>query len=131
MRGNITLHSGTPAVLGLSDGGGSQNQLNGCSTTPGNKCNLAGVVAIVSHGKNGSGVYLPNGTRAALPNAASNPGELENTNGDTAFVTSLTGPSDYFDDVVMVLAPDDLIFPLEKRGLLKGPRTLTYERLDT
>lgn len=73
------------------------------------------VVALISHGRNGYGAYLVNGTdnKSATPVAGVSPEEVENTNGTPAGVTAVSrtyfqGPrrgldagGTYFDDIVM------------------------------
>jgi prepilin-type N-terminal cleavage/methylation domain-containing protein len=61
---------------------------------------LAAVV--VSHGKNGLGAFLPDGTQ--IPGASGN--ELENANDTVTFVSQIPGPS--FDDLVVWVSPNIL-----------------------
>lgn len=59
---------------------------------------------IVSHGKNGYGAYLPNGTR--LPSSGDSD-EQENTNNNAIFVSRPPGkyPDDPYDDQVVWISP--------------------------
>jgi len=68
--------------------------------------------AIVSHGTNGQGGYLPNGTQ--LPGAAGN--ELENADINTTFVSRTPDPA--FDDVVVWLSPNLLYNRMISAGKL-------------
>ena len=63
----------------------------------------ANVVAVlVSHGKNGSGAYLPQGARMALGAGD----ELENADGDNTFVAKVPDPG--FDDLVVWISSNVL-----------------------
>lgn len=80
------------------------------------------VIAIVSHGKNGSGAYSIKGTRAVLPAGTD---ELDNTNADSTYFkreftenTAVTGGA--FDDAMMFVMADDLIGPLRRDGTLQN-----------
>jgi len=116
ITGAITLHSAAPVVLGLA-GVGSQNQTNACSTVAAvTSCNRRGIVAVVSHGENGLGGYLPNGTQltfvAGRQNA--NDPEYENADSDDALVTmdAVTSTDDtvsMYDDKVVVWSTADII----------------------
>jgi hypothetical protein len=108
MSGTITVHSAAPTSLGLTPTG---NQINACSTTAGdNSCNATAAAAVISHGVNGLGGYLPNGQRSPLPTSSS-PAELQNVSGNTALVrqTAISSSTSTFDDIVTAWAPADLI----------------------
>jgi prepilin-type N-terminal cleavage/methylation domain-containing protein len=135
MRGNISIHSGTPVSLGLTGAGGlsTQNQINACSTTQGdNGCNIAAVVVLVSHGKNSAGAYLTSGVKSAAPSSTTNPAEWQNAQADTKYVTPSTGyVKDVYDDIVFAITPEDLLFPLAQQGAFKTSRAVTNDRLQS
>lgn len=127
MRGGIALHSGTPVALGLPATG---NQINACSTTAGdNGCNIAAVVLILSHGRNGSSAFTPNGLQ--LPPVATAVLELANTDTDASFVQTqysdnATNP---FDDILLAMTPADLLGPLERNGSFQSAPSITNKRM--
>lgn len=65
---------------------------------------------LVSHGKNGLGAYLGNGT-AAKYSAPVTANEIENANGDGVFVDSTpsSAPASYYDDIVRWMTQDGII----------------------
>jgi prepilin-type N-terminal cleavage/methylation domain-containing protein len=67
----------------------------------------------VSHGKNGSGAYLPSGTQIS---ASSDPDELDNSNGGTVFVSHVPTPT--FDDLVVWISPNILFNRMVAAGKL-------------
>lgn len=73
-------------------------------TTAGGAVTIASnmAAAIVSHGKNGAGAYLPDGGRLALGTAD----ELENADADANFVSKVPDPN--FDDLVAWISPNTL-----------------------
>lgn len=77
-------------------------------------------VIVVSHGKNGLGAYTIRGSRNTLPATAD---ELENANADSVYVRrdfseNTAAGGGPFDDVLMVLAVEDLLGkPLQFRAL--------------
>lgn len=91
--------------------------------------NNAAVAVIVSHGENGFGAYLPmTGTRMLpLPTTAD---EAENTDADTEYVQK--SPSEAvanpFDDIVMWLAPDDILASLRNDGAVQTTTALIDEK---
>jgi len=130
MRGNLTVHSATAIALGLP---GTGNQINACSTTAGdNSCNNFAVVAIISHGANGSGAFVPvSGTRVALPAGAN---ERENTDGDTAFtqmgfIDDATSAGGVYDDLVLWLPPAEFTMPLQASGVIPSAQGLLNDRV--
>lgn len=93
------------------------------------------VIAVISHGKNGSGAYTIKGTRAVLPVVSTNPDERENTDNDIISFkreytddTSVNGGA--FDDVVLYMLADDLIMPLRRDGTLQNMNTTASQQLD-
>lgn len=116
ITGTITLHSAAPISLGLA-GVGSQNQINACSTTPSEtSCNRRGIVALVSHGENGLGGYLPTGTQLTFVASRQNTSdpEYENADSDDALVSkdaisSIDDTVSMFDDKVVVWSAADII----------------------
>lgn len=133
MRGNISVHSGTPASLGLTGAGGlsTQNQINACTTTQGdNGCNIAAVAVLVSHDRNGAGAYSTAGVKSTAPSSTTNPAEWQNAQADTKYVIPSTGyVKDVYDDVVMAITPEDILFPLAQQGAFKTARAVTNDRL--
>ena len=73
-------------------------------TTAGGAVTIAAnmAAAVVSHGKNGAGAYLPDGGRLALGTAD----ELENADADANFVSKV--PDANFDDLVAWISPNTL-----------------------
>ena len=114
--------------------------------------NLAAVV-IVSHGSNGLGAFTSKGTRNVLPDNASQekPNALDTpslphpppvwTPPSQVAVVPPTLPSpgittlvvrertEAFDDVVLVLRPNDLLTPIFKDGALRSAEALIQEQL--
>ena len=119
ITGTITLHTAAPVVTGLYDAtvAPTQNQLNACSTTASViSCNRRGIVALISHGENGLGGYLPNGTQLTFVASRQNTSdpEYENADSDDALVTkdAITTTDDtvsMFDDKVVVWSAADII----------------------
>ncbi len=70
-------------------------------------------VVIISHGRNAAGAWTPLGTQ--LP-ASSNADELENSNGDSTFVSHT--PSTTFDDLVVWISPNILFNRMVAAGKL-------------
>jgi type II secretory pathway pseudopilin PulG len=131
MRGTISVHSDAPPVGGLPATG---NQINACSTNAAdNKCNIRAVAVILSHGENGIGGYLSSGTQI-VPPATTSARELQNAAPAGALESFIqaefsTKDANRFDDVVMALAPDDLLSPLTRTGALKSDRTLVNDKI--
>lgn len=89
---------GAQATFTLADSGG----ITVVSTAGGVNLATNIVAAVVSHGKNGAGAYLPSGLRIALGTGD----ELENSNGDGTFVSKVPDPN--FDDLVAWISPNTL-----------------------
>jgi prepilin-type N-terminal cleavage/methylation domain-containing protein len=132
MRGDMTIHTGTPPQLGLPPTG---NQINSCmnTTTPPvggddqNGCNLRAVIVLLSHGENGAGAWLPTGSQLALP--TTDAGEIANTDtGNASFVRGETAASGY-DDIVYAWGPDDLLESLARQGSIKSAVAVTNDTL--
>ena len=128
MRGGIALHSGIPA-LGLPPTG---NQINACSTTAGdNTCNIAAAALILSYGNNGSGAFTSDGTPLDPPIATA---EFELANTDTADVSFVqtnysTDEANPFDDILLAMAPADLLGPLERNNSIPSARAVTNDQI--
>lgn len=135
MVGSMTVHKITPPaaatpVAGLAPTG---NQINACSITAGdNSCNLAAVAMVISHGANRGGGFVPT-SAAALPTAGVvSAYELENTNNNIQFIQNdyvETGVNS-FDDVVVPIAPRDVITSLSQTGAVKLPNVFMNERFE-
>jgi len=134
MRGKLTVHTTAPVQIGLPTAG---NQINGCSVSSSdtNTCNNYAVVIVISHGQNGYGAYLPDGTQSSVPVA--NVSEQQNASTSLTNIqyvqSQLTdnagasgGP---FDDILLWLKPDDLLSPLAKDGAIVSARSVTNDRL--
>jgi prepilin-type N-terminal cleavage/methylation domain-containing protein len=85
------------------------------------------VVVLVSHGKNGEGAFASKGTRNVLPsgvaestNSLAIPSLPATPSASPALTVTKQDFSDLFDDVVLVLRPNDLLNPLIKDGSLKS-----------
>ena len=127
LRGTLSLHADTPIALGLTPTG---NQINGCNVTVGdNSCNGFAVVVILSHGANRLGGFSETGAALAAPTSAR---ELQNAGNNNAFVRSeySTNDGNYFDDIVLVLSPDDLLGPPVKDGAIGSARAVTQKQLE-
>ena len=95
---------------------------------------------LVSHGKNGEGAYSSKGTRTIMP---TNADELLNAPAAAGAPSAWAAPpvlatvinlakrdaSDTFDDVFVVMRPNDLINPLIKDGSLKSAVAVTADQL--
>lgn len=121
MRGALTVHNATPVAAGLPATG---NQTNACTTTAGdNSCNSAAVVVLVSHGKNGLGAWQESGTQLPLPAAGSR--EEVNADSNASYLVMQVYESNdaqHFDDLVLALAPRDVLTPLVASGQVKAER---------
>lgn len=86
---------------------------------------------ILSHGANGLGAYTEQGQQRTLPPGVT-AAESLNANNGLAFVRTdySEQPGNYFDDIVMVLSPDDLLAPLIKDGSLASARAVTQKELE-
>lgn len=123
IRGSLYVHSSTPVAAGLPGPPANGNQINACSTTANdNSCNKAAVVVVISHGRNASGAYTFSGLRLPLPTDA---GEAENTNDDRSVVAA--EPSPTYDDILLPLAPYDLLGPLAAQGAIKIERAIMQD----
>jgi prepilin-type N-terminal cleavage/methylation domain-containing protein len=130
MRGNMTIHTGTPIALGLAPTG---NQINSCMNTTAppaggddlNGCNMRAVVVLLSHGENGFGAFTSQGGQVTAPTDAS---EVENTDANVNFVKGENMASG-FDDVLFAWAPDDLLEPLARQGSIRSATAITNDTL--
>lgn len=136
MQGTMTVHKITPpaaatTTLGLSPAG---NQINACSTTAGdNSCNLAAVAMVISHGANRGGGFMPvSATAVPTGGGAISAYELENTNNNIQFIQNdyIEQGVNAFDDVVLPIAPRDVVFSLSQMGVAKLPAAFMAERFD-
>ena len=119
LRGTLSLHADAPIALGLTPSG---NQINGCNVTAGdNSCNGFAVAVILSHGANRLGGFSETGAALAAPSSAR---ELQNADNNNAFVRAdySTNVANYFDDIVRVLSPDDLLGPPIKDGAIRDAK---------
>lgn len=135
LTGEIKSYSGTPTSNGAAKAGTGQNQLNACSTTPlDNSCNQLGIFALLSRGANAFGAYTDSGAQLPLPPAPQQPqypGEMENLNGDLAFVSQTGLQRDTFDDMIVVQASEDFIVAVYQELSLPLPTAekITDDRL--
>lgn len=113
MTGNIAVYDRRPAAGG--------NQVN---------ANALSVAAVISHGKNGWGAYLPI-TGTQLTANGGDPDEDENTDNDLQLVDRAfsDATNDGFDDIVTWLAPEDLLRDLQSSGALLSANAEAAERL--
>ena len=131
MQGSMTVHKIVPPASATSPLLFA-SQINACSPTPGdNKCNLAAVAMVISHGANNGGAFPP-GTATPYANTFPeiSPYEKANTDNDIQFIQNeYIERGDYsFDDVVVPLVPRDLISTLNQTGIVKQPSVLMNER---
>ena len=127
LRGTLSLHADMPIALGVAPTG---NQINGCNLTVGdNSCNGFAVVVILSHGADRLGGFSETGAALAAPTSAR---ELQNAGNCNAFVRAdyLTNNGNYFDDILFVLSPDDVLGPLVKDGAISSARAVTQKQLE-
>ncbi len=132
MMGWITIHSSGPGVVGSPNATVQPgNQSNDCRSTANmafayltnaNTNGCADAVVIVSHGADGYGAYTDSGVQIPFPAQITGMDEQENANGDYKFVIKpfsglATNP---YDDIVLALAPTDLITPLSNSGSLQN-----------
>lgn len=118
LKGTISIHSGTPAVLGAAG-----NQTNFCAPV-GTSC--AAVLVIVSHGSNGFGAYNANGGQNQIPTGAD---ELENTSKDSKYVIKdfSDNPANPYDDMILALTASDLLAPLTNHGSIQDYNAIINE----
>lgn len=93
--------------------------------------NAPAVVAVISHGKNGWGGYLPI-TGTQLTANGGDPDEDENTDNDLEIVDrpSSQANNDSFDDLVMWLSPQDLLGDLQRTGVIETQAAQTKTTLE-
>jgi type II secretory pathway pseudopilin PulG len=132
----------TATVPGFSVGNAGRIAVVENGVAPTSLAGLA-VVVLVSHGKNGEGSYSSKGTRTVMPAAAD---ELMNAPAAPSLPlipAAWTAPpaiapvlslakrdvSDSFDDLLLVIRPNDLLNPLIKEGALKSATAKVQEDL--
>jgi len=135
MGGSMTVHKIIPpAAVVLTNGAASTgNQINACSTTAGdNSCNLAAVAVVISHGANRGGGFVPESV-AAFPTAGVSAYEVANTDNNIQFLQNdyVESGVNSFDDIVLAIAPRDVISGLSQNNVLKDPKVLMAERFET
>ena len=118
LKGNITIHSAGPAL--------PANQINDCtpvSVPPVTYNPCSAVAVVVSHGSNGFGAYMDNGSQVAVPPGAD---ELENVNADTTFVVKAYSgaQANPFDDAVIFMTAGDVLAGLNNSGALQDSRAI-------
>jgi len=90
---------------------------------------------IISHGKNSLGAYTVKGTQITPPVAGTD--EAENINGANSiyfkrdYTDSDVPTNGAFDDMVMIIKPDDLVSPLSRDGSIKSSAASLNEQLAT
>ena len=126
MLGSISIHTQTPAAIGLPAVG---NQVNYCMPVGGNYNPCAAVAALISHGNNGFGAYSEAGVQQALP---AGPDELENANADSKLVMHdySNNAANPFDDIVLPLSATDLLGLLEIKGSMDDTTTAMNKKLN-
>jgi len=154
----LTAAPGVPGFSVGNPGRFSITERTATGTLPTTQpANLAAVV-IVSHGKNGSGAFTLKGTRIPSPPLGTDESEnAPDTTANTPpawtapagtggcggtcpspgirilFIKSWTddaaAPGGLYDDVVLVLRPNDLLGPIIKDGALKSAEALVQEQL--
>ncbi|MHB1201070.1 MAG: type II secretion system protein [Polaromonas sp.] len=133
--GSMTVHKIVPPAAATPTAGlaPTGNQINACSTTAGdNSCNLAAVAMVISHGANRGGGFVPT-SAVALPTAGVvSAYELENTDNNIQFIQNdyVESGANSFDDVVVAIAPRDVIYSLSQLGAVKQPNVFMNERFE-
>lgn len=135
LRGNMTLHKVVPpAAATLTNGlAPTGNQINACSTTANdNSCNLAAAVMIVSHGANRAGGFAATSNTAVPTAGTASAYEILNTDNNLAFIQNdyVESGTNSFDDIVVAVPPNDLIFNLTQSGALQSTNALMSARLE-
>ncbi|MGC1174209.1 prepilin-type N-terminal cleavage/methylation domain-containing protein [Polaromonas sp.] len=135
MGGSMTVHKIIPpAAVVLTNGAApTGNQINACSTTAGdNSCNLAAVAVVISHGANRGGGFVPE-SAAAFPTAGVSAYEVANTDNNIQFLQNdyVESGANSFDDIVLAIAPRDVISSLSQNNVLKDPKVLMAEQFET
>ena len=116
-----SFHEGNTGVITIKDGSGTDM--------------LSIVAVVISYGKDGLGAYTIKGTPNTPPDLTTQPDQYQNSAlartgalpnvyykreySDNTTVTGGTGGT--FDDVVMILGANDLLWPLIKDGAIKSP----------
>ncbi|HOY70268.1 MAG TPA: prepilin-type N-terminal cleavage/methylation domain-containing protein [Methylotenera sp.] len=125
LKGAISTHSGTPAVLPPAAGA---NQTNNCTPVGGNYNPCSVVVVVMSHGADGAGAFDRDGIQKAAPAGAD---EIENTNNDSKFVIKdySDAVANPFDDILLPLSAPDLLAGLTTHGTIGDYRASISEDL--
>ena len=128
LQGRLTLHNNIPVSLGAAPAG---NQLNACSSVVTDKsCNLEGVAMIISHGTNGDGATLLSGQR--MPPISGHVLEAQNSDSvNESFVTTdySDNAANPFDDIVLAIAPSDILSVLMKDGSVASSQSTVNDLL--
>ena len=143
MRGTLSLHSATPAVLTLPPAannplcGGSGNQTNTCNIGTKNgtdACNMMAVVMLVSHGKDGYGAFVPDSVAIVPTPSGAAAAEIENADNNEQFVLIPYSDSEQvgqrFDDFLLPITASDLLSPLERHGVQLSATAVTRKNVD-
>ena len=136
MLGRMTVHRITPPAGATPSVGAAPtgNQINACSSVANdNSCNSAAVSMVISHGANNGGAFAP-GTATPYANTIPNISiyEIANTDNDIRFIQNeyVEKGTGSFDDVVVAMAPRDLISILNQTGIVKDPNVFMNERFE-
>lgn len=108
--GTDLLITGEPA-LPRATGNMSSPDTLATSTPPGNTSVDTWAMVLVSHGRNGHGAFLGNGTNNKLTFTGISAAEAENADGDRTFQTTqrrLVKGSNYFDDIIVFMTQSQL-----------------------
>lgn len=133
--GSMTVHQMVPPAAATPTNGAAPtgNQINACNATAGdNSCNSAAVVVVISHGANRGGGFLPESAVAFPTAGVVSAYELENTDNDIQFIQNnyVEAGANSFDDIVLAIAPRDVISGLSLTGVLKQPNVFMNERFE-
>jgi hypothetical protein len=88
---------------------------------------------VISHGANRGGGFMPvSATAVPTGGSAISAYELENTDNNIRFIQNdyIEQGVNAFDDVVLTIAPRDVVFSLSQMGVVKLPAAFMAERFD-
>jgi prepilin-type N-terminal cleavage/methylation domain-containing protein len=102
-----------------------------------NNAELKEIVAVVlSYGQDGLGAYTSKGTPNVLPDNVAQPDQFTNSQNATSrtfyrreYTANQSATGGAFDDILMMLSPNDLLTPLIKEGSMKSPEAKWVQQI--